>query len=137
MEIKTGKGHGNNQLFITGLTLLSCFLGLELLFRSYDLYRIFPDVDIISHILAGITIYAIIYWALTKTKAKRKNVTALGFALLIAFAWEALEQLEDRIILNTPHMIDYFFWDGVFDIITTMLGAVIGIEILKLLKMDS
>ncbi|MFH1332072.1 MAG: hypothetical protein ABIH63_02190 [archaeon] len=137
MEIKTGKGYGNNQLFITGLTLFTCFLGLELFFRVYDLYRIFPDVDIVSHILSGVTLYVIIYWILTKTKAERKNITTLSFTLLIAFAWEAVEYLEDRIVLNTPYLVDYFFWDGAVDIITTMLGAVIGMGILKLLKMNN
>ncbi len=134
MKIRDKYRCPHNKLFITALTLLIAFLAAELMFRMFDLYRIFPPVDIISHMLSGMTLAVVIYWVLSLTKVKRKVLTAIIYTFFAAIIWEILETLEEMVIPNPPYLSDYLIWDGVFDITVTVVAVIMALDLLYVLN---
>jgi hypothetical protein len=74
------------------------------------------------------------YWFLS-SNFKRK-IKSIFLTFIIAVAWELSEEIEERIIPNLPHLLDYFFWDGVFDIIFMVVGGIVILIIFDLLKIN-
>jgi len=134
MKIRERYRCPHNKLFITALTLLIAFLAAELMFRMFDLYRIFPAVDIISHFLSGMTLAVAIYWILTLTKVKRKALTAIIYTFFASIIWEILETLEEMVIPNPPYLSDYLIWDGVFDITVAVFAGLVALDLLYILN---
>jgi hypothetical protein len=124
----------HNNLFVIALLTLIAFLLVELVIRIYNLYKTVPVVDVPSHLSAGIALSIIFFWALSLTKSRRKRAMSIVFTFIAACIWEILETLEQMVIENPPWMIDYFFWDGFWDIIVTVAGGLIGLWILGMLK---
>jgi len=124
----------NNELFISAVAMLIVFLAVELLFRVYDLYRIFPPVDIISHLLSGMTVTTGAFWVASLTKIKKKMTTALTVTLMVGIIWEILEMIDDRVTYNSPYLIDNFFWDGVLDIAMMIVGGILALRLIAFLK---
>lgn len=124
----------NNGLFVIAILLLVLFLVAELTLRVYNLYRQEPMVDIPSHFFAGMAIFAGVLWVTSLTRIKWRKPVTFGLTFLVALLWEVLEKLQEMIIVNPPHLIDIFFWDGVGDIIFTIIGGVFGLLLIYLVK---
>ncbi|MFH1211169.1 MAG: hypothetical protein V1645_04630 [archaeon] len=124
----------NNGLFVTSIVFLIVFLGSELMFRMYDLYRIFPEVDIISHLLSGMTLGAGIYWIFTLNSVRKKALMAVFFTFVVGVIWEILEMLEEKVVPNPPWLRDYFFYDGAFDILVMVIGSILAIDLIYMLR---
>lgn len=124
----------NNELFITALSLLIIFLLTELYFRMYNLYKTLPQVDIISHMVVGMTLATGFYWMFSLTMIRRKAAAAIIFTLIAAIVWEILETLEEMVIPNAPYLIDHFYWDGFSDIIVTVVSGMVILGIIKTVR---
>ncbi len=122
----------NNNLIIITLSLFIAFLLVELIFRIHDLYRIFPSVDIISHFMSGMATTSLFYWLFSLNS--RNEIKAILSTFMIAIIWEILEELEEMILPNLTYLKDYFFWDGVFDIIFMIIGGLVILTIFKKLN---
>jgi hypothetical protein len=116
----------HNEYLILALFLWIVALLVELTARVYDLYRILPDVDIISHFAAGIAIGAFLFWLFVRHNLDKKyNVNlyiAIG-SIVVSIVWEIIETVQEWFIYNPPYLRDIFFWDGFFDIIFALLGT--------------
>jgi hypothetical protein len=128
-----------NNLFITSLILVIAFLFVELIARIYNLYEYWPVIDVPSHFFAGMAATCIFFWIVSLSNVKRKRTTAVSLTLVVAGIWELLEMLEEKITPFTvpPFLRDYFFWDGFWDIIVTVMGGILIFLILKLLKSET
>jgi uncharacterized membrane protein YjdF len=114
--------------------LLANFLFIEVVARSYDLYRVFPNIDIISHFFAGMAICSGAFWVISLNKIRRKKIAAVICVFIATVIWEILETVEEIVIPNSVYFRDIFFWDGFFDIIFTVLGGVFVFAFLYLIK---
>lgn len=128
-----------NNLFITALLLFIFFLLVELMARIYDLYEHWPLIDIPSHFFAGMAICCFSFWLINLSKIIFKKTTTLVFVFVVASFWEFLEILEEKITPFSvpPHLRDYFFWDGFWDIIVTFFGGLVLITALSLFKKNA
>jgi hypothetical protein len=124
----------NNGLFIIALILLATFLFIEVVARSYELYRVFPDVDVISHFFAGMAISAGSFWVMSLNSIRRKKIASIICTFIVAVIWEILETLEETVIQNSVYLRDIFFWDGFFDIFFTVLGGIFVFAFLYIIK---
>ncbi|MBW2996582.1 hypothetical protein KY332_04765 [Candidatus Woesearchaeota archaeon] len=124
----------NNNLFITALLSIIVFLLVEVGARSYNLYNTIPNIDIPTHFFGGIALFIGILWIVSLSQVKYKRLAALVYTLAGAITWEIIETLEELVIYNPPYLRDIFFWDGVGDIIITMLGGIFGMFIIYLIK---
>ena len=124
----------NNKLLIIALFSIILFLFLELLIRIYDLYRTAPSVDIASHFLGGIAAATTIYWLLSFTLIRNKELVTIILTLVLEAIAELIETLEELIVFNPPYLRDIFFWDGVGDIIVALVGAIFALGFLRFLK---
>ncbi len=124
----------HNNLFISALLLWIVFLIFELFNRMFDLYAVAPWVDIPSHFLGGIAIGVTAFWVISLTLVKHKKRAAVYCTFLVAVIWEILESFEDYFITNPPWLKDYFFWDGFWDIVITIVGGVAAMSFLVMLK---
>jgi len=112
------------ELIILGLFLLIFFLGFELILRIHDLYRIAYWVDVPSHFFAGIAIASLVLMLLHLTKVKYKKTISTITVFVLAILWEALETIGDAIIPQPAYMLDFFIWDGMWDIVVTTVGGI-------------
>lgn len=124
----------NNHLFVSALIAVVIFLLFELTARIYDLYRDLPNIDIPIHFLAGIALGLAIYWFFTLTEVRKKKTFTLLLTILAAAIWETLETLEELVSENKPYLRDFFYWDGFWDIIVTLIGGVSSLLILHILR---
>ena len=127
----------NYSLFLTAVFLWIGFLCVELFIRTYNLYSDVPAVDIPSHFFSGIALFAIALWYFSLTGTSRKPILSLSFVLAAAIVWEILEKLQEFVVFNPPGLIDVFFWDGVKDILVTVVGALAGFMLLLYLRKKS
>lgn len=123
----------NNNLFITALLSLVLFLLLELTLRIYDFYRDAPLVDILSHLFGGVAMAIGIYWVLSLTIVEKKKIATIVFTLIGAIIWEILETLQELLFYNPPYLMDFFFWDGFWDVIITTTGSLLALCFLGIL----
>lgn len=121
----------NNNLFSISLMSFIAFLIVELTIRIFNLYKILPIVDIIAHIFAGIAMALIILWLLSIAKYTKLELLAFFWTVVGTFIWEALEELEDLLFYNPPHLVDFFIWDVVVDVIITILAGGVTLLIVK------
>ena len=116
----------HNEYLILALFLWIVALLVELTARFYDLYRIFPDVDVISHFAAGVAIAAFLFWLFVRHHLDKKyNVNlyiAIG-SIIVSIFWEIIETVQEWFFYNPAYLVDIFFWDGFFDIIFALLGT--------------
>lgn len=123
----------NNNLFIIALISFILFLLVELTLRIYDLYRDIPLVDVPSHLFGGVAMAMGIYWILSLTGVKKKKITTMVFTLVGAIIWEIFETLQELLFYNPPHLQDFFFWDGFWDVIITITGGLLALGLLRIL----
>jgi len=124
----------NNHLFITALLSLVFFLLLELTLRIYDLYRDAPLVDVPSHLFGGAAMAMGIYWVLSLTIVEKKKIATIVFTIIGAIIWEILETLQELLFYNPPYLMDFFFWDGFWDVIITTTGGLLALWFLGILR---
>ena len=93
----------------------------EVIVRANDWYRVYPNVDIITHFSWFFSSLLILY-VYTELKA----LDIFEIVLVGHIVWEIGEMLVDKILPQAPHMIDVFFWDGFFDIINGVTGAAVA-----------
>ncbi len=115
----------DHNLLITALVLWIFALLAEVTWRTYELYRNSPSVDLISHFISGMALTATAYWLGYKFDIKHHNWFALNFTVLASLAWEILESLQEMVFYNPPYLIDYFFWDGFWDVIIAITAATV------------
>ncbi len=114
-------------------TKLAFYLGIpfilvELSARIFELYRIFPSVDIFSHAFFGVFVmglFMLIY--------KKRFKVGFGVVFAIGVLWEIGEITFDKIFPHYPQWYkDIFFWDGFWDIVVKLIAsAITGYIILK------
>ena len=115
------------EMFMIALVLGLWFLTFESFIRARDLYRYLPIVDIPSHFFSGLALGLGFYW-LMLVLLKRKSLAFLvTFSVILTFGaaitWEITEYIEDYVVPQSIHYMDYFVWDGFFDIIFTTGGS--------------
>ena len=119
------------SLFTTTLLFWVIALVVEVTIRTYDLYRIAPDVDILSHLLAGVAMAAGLFWLSDKWKFPHYRFAAIFGTIIISLLWELVESLQELLITNPTYLLDFFIWDGFFDVIVATAGAIIFVLIRK------
>lgn len=124
----------HSRLLIAALALAVLFLGFEVIVRIWDLYRLFPPVDLVSHLLAGVAVCAFAYWVGVRRGSGHPRRRAIVATLGVAFFWEGVELVQERLWPDPPWLEDVFFWDGVFDIVATMAGAYLAFPVLRWLR---
>jgi hypothetical protein len=125
----------HSRLLIAALLLCIVFLILESVIRIWDLYRVFPLVDVPSHFLSGMAACALGYWGAVQAGAARAKGWAISFSLAVAFAWEGIETLQEWLWPDElPWLRDVFFWDGTGDILAALAGAFLTFPFLRGLR---
>lgn len=112
------------ELIILGLFLLVFFLLFELTLRIHNLYKFAYWVDVPSHFFAGIAIASLVLMLLHLTKVKWKKTVSIIAVFIAAIFWEVLETIGDVIFPQPDWMLDFFIWDGFWDIIVTIAGGI-------------
>ncbi|PIN73579.1 hypothetical protein COV20_05135 [Candidatus Woesearchaeota archaeon CG10_big_fil_rev_8_21_14_0_10_45_16] len=121
----------NNRLFIIALLTFIAYLLLEVTIRIYNLYRLVPVVDVPSHLVGGAALGCGIFWIVSLNQVKQKGIFTFFLAIVGAFIWELFETLQELIFYNPPYLIDIFWWDGFWDVVVTILGAILAILTIK------
>ncbi len=125
----------HSNLFILSLFLTIFFLAIELLARIQDLYIIWPPIDFITHFLGGMAMGSLVLWFYSLSNKNNRKILVMIWVLLLSIGWELIEMAEEAIFPETiPQLRDYFFWDGFFDIILALIGALVFFQILYFLK---
>jgi hypothetical protein len=119
------QSYKRQSLLSTALSLWVVALIIEVIIRTYDLYRIAPDVDVLSHLCAGVAMAATMFWLSDKIKFPHYRFAAIIGTIVFSLLWELTETLQELVIYNPPYLLDFFFWDGFFDVIVALLGAII------------
>jgi hypothetical protein len=89
--------------------------------RLFELYRIFPHIDVPSHFFFGVGATALLI-----LMYKKSYKFSLAVILSIGIIWEMSEIVFDRIFPDFPNWYkDIFFWDGFWDITVKVLGSII------------
>ena len=120
-RLKHGMEHQNR--LVIALWMWALFLLHETFVRTYDLYRIVPMIDVVSHFLAGIALGATFLWFAYRAKYYHTNWVSIAGVIIASLIWEGVEIVQQWVIINPPYLIDIFFWDGFFDIIFALLGT--------------
>jgi uncharacterized membrane protein YfcA len=129
-----GSGNVHSRLLIAALSLAVFFLGVEVIIRIWDLYRLFPPVDLVSHVLAGMAVCAFAYWVVVRREGAQGRKGAILSTLVVALLWEGVELIQERLWPDPPWLEDVFFWDGVFDVIATVAGGFLAFPFLRWLQ---
>ncbi|MEX1259199.1 MAG: hypothetical protein WEG36_16505 [Gemmatimonadota bacterium] len=125
----------HSRLLIAALLLCIAFLILESVIRIWDLYRLFPLVDLPSHVLSGMAACALGYWGALRAGAARPKIWAVAFSLAVAFGWEGTEAIQEWLWPDDlPWLRDYFIWDGVGDVAAALVGTLLSFPYLKILR---
>ncbi len=125
----------DKDFLIFTLSLWILFLGLELIFRVNSFYRIFPLIDVPAHFLSGLALAATFLFILSHyTRYRAKVAYSLLLVFIVAVAWEMVEMVQEIFVLDPIHLRDYFFWDGFFDIVVEIVGALSFFLILRIIK---
>lgn len=111
------------ELFLISIVLGFWFLNFEAFIRFRNLYQYLPEVDIPSHIFSGVALGIGFYFVFVLIYKRKSIVFPIILTFLAAVSWEILETIEDVIIPQSIYFLDYFFWDGFFDIIFTTTGS--------------
>ena len=128
---KIASSYREQSLLSTALSLWVVALVIEVIIRTYDLYRIAPDVDVLSHLLAGVAMAATLFWLSNKVKFPHYRFAAIIGTVILSLLWELTEALQEQFIYNPPYLLDFFIWDGLFDVIVAVAGAAIFVFIRK------
>ena len=134
MKILKSHRYPNHRLFIVALISFIIFLLIELTARIYTIYKNFPPIDLATHFFGGIALGSAIYWVLSMTAVKRKKNKTILLTFTGAIIWEVMEKLQELVFINPPHNIDIFFYDGVSDIIVTVMGGIFALLLIDILK---
>lgn len=122
-HIKRRNHFPNNNLLFLSLFFFIIFLVVEVTLRIWDLYRHIPLVDVPSHFFAGMAIACLAYWIYSLSEISRKKLMAIIVTLIVSLFWELLEIIQDEIIPNPPYLRDVFFWDGIWDTVSAIVGG--------------
>jgi len=134
MKILKSYKHPNQNLLIVVLISFIIFLLVELTARIYAIYKNFPPIDLATHFFGGIALGLAIYWVLSMTAVKRKKNKTILLTFIGAIIWEIMEKLQELVFINPPYNIDIFFYDGVTDIIVTVMGGIFALLLIDILK---
>ncbi len=122
------------RLLIAALLLWVVFLSWEVTIRTWDMYRRFPPVDLVSHFLAGLAMAALAYRFLLQRVVSHPHRWAFVATLLLSLAWEGVEMVQERFWPDPEHLRDVFLWDGVTDVLASLVGAVLVFPLLRLMR---
>jgi hypothetical protein len=128
---KVISSYRKQSLFTTTLLLWVIALVIEVTIRTYDLYRIAPDVDILSHLFSGIAMAAGLFWLSDKWNFPHYRFAAIFGTIVISLLWELVETLQELVIKNPQYLLDFFIWDGFFDVVVAVIGATIFVLVRK------
>ncbi len=107
------------------------FMAVEGVIRTLDLYRTAPWVDLPSHFLSGAAVTAILCARLPDLSPGRRAGWAMIGNVVVALTWEAAEMIDEIFTPDPPHLQDFFFWDGFWDVNLALVG---GLAILWILR---
>jgi len=125
----------HSRLLIAALLLCIAFLILESVIRIWDLYRLFPLVDLPSHFLSGMAACTLGYWGAVRAGVARPGGWGVAFSLLVAFGWEGVEAIQEWLWPDDlPWLRDVFLWDGVGDVLAAFAGALLAFPLLRVLR---
>ena len=111
------------EILIASVILGFFFLSFEAFIRIRNLYEYLPIVDIPSHLFSGLALGLGFYWLISVWMNRKSFLLPVFLSLGVAVSWEIIETIGDKIIPQSIYYIDYFIWDGFFDIIFTTGGA--------------
>lgn len=124
-DAKENLHHRHIKSTTMALLLAMPYLLLEWGARAYNLYIIYPPIDIFIHFFFGAAFASI---ALLIYEKRTKFI--LWWAFIISVVWEVIEIIGDKFPAGAV-ILDPFFYDGATDIIFTFAGAVVFLFILK------
>lgn len=127
----------NFELFSIASISMILFLSIELFSRIQNLYEVFPYIDIITHFLAGLSLFLMAYWLANIMRDRYKKRLSFLFVFISSVIWEIVETIEEMLVVNPPHLKDIFFWDGFFDIFWALVGAGIGVMYISRYKLKN
>ncbi|MBW3017053.1 hypothetical protein KY316_01670 [Candidatus Woesearchaeota archaeon] len=124
-EMKRKQVYSNYLIF--SLSMYVIYLVYEVTLRIYDLYMVTPVVGAPSHFFAGLGTGALLFLVFKSHNFRRVKTLSVFCSFLIAGLWELLEHVQEMIFYNPPTMIDYFFWDGFWDMVLFVLGSILAL----------
>jgi hypothetical protein len=127
--MKIIRSYREQSLLATALLFWVVTLFIEVNLRIYNLYKLAPDVDVLSHLIAGVAMAASFFWISEKTRYRHYRTLAMFGTLVLSLLWEVAESLQELFIYNPPHLLDFFIWDGFFDVLISIAGAAIFVLI--------
>lgn len=122
------------RLLVASLLLWVVFLSWEVTVRTWNLYERLPPVDLGGHFLAGMAMAALSYRFLLQRVVSRPHRWAFLATLLLSLAWEGVELVQEHVWPDPPHLRDVFVWDGVTDILASLVGAVLVFPLLRWMR---
>lgn len=128
-----------SRLLIAALLCAVVFLAWETIVRTWDLYRTAPLVDLPGHFLAGCATSALAYWYFQRRRSRRNRTDkpyaiAIWVSVAVAFIWEGIETVQEKLWPDPAYLRDVFWWDGFGDVVAATVGAVCIFPILRLLQ---
>ena len=138
-SLKQYFSYPQSELLILALISFIIFVLLEVCSRTYDLFYYFSNIDIPLHILSGFAIMIGFLWVLNfpgfrAISTEKKRIIAAVSTFIISILWELVEILQELFFTDPDYLKDVFFWDGFFDVLFSIVGAIVAVLILRLLK---
>lgn len=118
----------NYQKILLGFTFTFSVV-LEFCVRYFNLWNTIPYCDKIMHFFWGLNIFLILV-----IMFKWKPRDALIGVFVWQMFWELGEMIEDMLVEQPAYMFDYFYFDGIKDTITDLVGGIAGWLTLGLFK---
>jgi len=125
-----------NALLILALFSFCLYLSLETITRIYNLFAVFPPIDIPLHFLSGVGLYFLFFWVggFFVDKNHLRHWWAFGLTFTFAILLEIGEVVQEMFVYNPPYLQDFFFWDGFFDIFWTLVACALTFLLIEKLK---
>ena len=108
------------------LLLTLPYLLLEWTARAFDLYTYSPLIDIPIHIFFGVAFASITILVYYKSLS-----FVLIWSFIVSVFWESVEIAGDFFVPAAAVLLDPLFYDGITDVVTTFVGAIITIYVIR------
>ena len=109
--------------FISIFTLIA----MDILTRVFGIYKNYPIMaDIPLHLFGGMVAAIFFLWLYDGKETK-----IIIPSIVLAIAWEIIEAINDYYVPQPDYALDFFFWDGILDIIFHIVGTIIIVYVWK------
>ncbi len=125
----------HNGLLIFVLAMFVLLLVIDDLVRTFNVFFYWPPIDIPIHLISGMAVSAAFFWLFGfYDNIKNRKILSLFASFLTFVLWEIVEDIQEFFFVNPPHMLDYFFWDGFFDILWSFAGSIFVFWVLSAVR---